>query len=160
MSSCPDPIPAGDILQAPSGNLFSQPDLAQYKPMNTVEETRRIKLGILSKRHGGMNFLSKALGMNYAALARIENANIRHERGGAPYVMGSNTARSIEEKLSLPVGWMDTPATYAEIHGDDDPRSKAEQLIAGMEKDDLYTAIRLLDALKKPIPGNGTNGLQ
>lgn len=44
-----------------------------------------------------------------AKLTRISNANLRHERGGTPYVMGSPMARDIEKKLSLDPGWMDTP---------------------------------------------------
>lgn len=120
--------------------------------MNTVEETRRIKLRMLVKKHESMANLCQLLGYarnETATLTRILNANIRHDRDGKPYNMGSPMARQIEETLSLGSGWMDTPPTYAELDGD----SRPAQMIAAMENipADLWpTAMRLLDALGKP----------
>jgi hypothetical protein len=70
--------------------------------------------------------------------------------------MGDAMAREIEEKLSLPVGWMDTPPSYLEINGDNDPRTKVMQLMEAMPPDQWQTAVRLLDALAQPAKGNGT----
>lgn len=85
-----------------------------------------------------------------ATLTRILNANIRHDRGGKPYNMGSPMARQIEEKLSLPLGWVDTPASYLELLGEDDPRTKVMLLMESMPADQWPTAVRLLDALTQP----------
>lgn len=91
--------------------------------MEPVETTRRIRLGILIKRHKGLANLCEALGLartQTSGLSRIANANLRNERDGEPYVMGSPQARDIERKLGLTEGWMDTPPTYDEL--DPDPQ--------------------------------------
>lgn len=78
----------------------------------TVQDSRRARLIVLVEKHGGMANLCEALGFarnDTARLTRIANANVRHERGGTPYVMGDDLARTIEEKLQLERGWMDTP---------------------------------------------------
>ena len=72
--------------------------------------------------------------------------------------MGDDLARKIEEKLELELGWMDTPPTYAELHGDEDPRTKVMQLMEAMPPDQWPTAVRLLDALAQPA--TGTDGKQ
>ena len=92
-----------------------------------------------------------------AGLTRILNENVRHERGGKPYNMGDPTARFIEEKLKLEVGWMDTPPSYAELHGEHDPRAKMMLLMESMPPDQWDTALRLLNALAQPTP-KATNG--
>ena len=116
---------------------------------------------MLVKKIGSMAALCEQLGYarnETSALTRIMNANIRHDRDGKPYNMGSPMARDIEEKLSLPNGWMDTPPSYAEMNGTDDPRTKVMQLMEAMPPDQWATAVRLLDALTQPAKGNGTNG--
>lgn len=128
--------------------------------MNPVEETRRTRLKMLVKKHEGMANLCQALGYarnETATLTRIMNANVRHERGGKAYEMGSPMARKIEEKLGYELGWMDTPPTFAELDGDD----RQAQMLLAMESipADLWpTARRLLDALGKPEAKNGTTG--
>lgn len=74
--------------------------------------------------------------------------------------MGSPMAREIEAALNLPIGWMDTPLTCAELHGEDDPRTKAMQLMEALPPDQWATAVRLLDALAQPAAtrANGTTG--
>lgn len=72
--------------------------------------------------------------------------------------MGDPTAREIEEKLNLGLGWMDTPPTYAESHGEEDPRTKVMLLLEAMPPDQWPTAVRLLDALTQPA--TGTDGKQ
>lgn len=133
--------------------------------MKTVEETRRERLQMLVDEHGGdrdgMANLCEALGYarnNTAGLTRILNANVRHEREGETYEMGSKKAREIEKKLNKPAGWMDTPPTYAELQGKDDPIAKAVDLMAAMEPEARYQALRLLDAIAQPPRSNGTTG--
>jgi hypothetical protein len=54
---------------------------------------------------------------------------------------------------------MDTPPTYAEIQGGDDPRAKVLQIMENIPADQWATAVRLLDALTQPAPHkNGTTG--
>lgn len=74
-----------------------------------------------------------------------------------PYTMGDETAREIEAKLNLPHGWMDTPPSYAEIHGEDDQRAKVQQLMEAMPPEQWATAVRLLDALAQPPLKTGTH---
>jgi hypothetical protein len=124
--------------------------------MEIVETTRRTRLLMLVKKHKSMANLCELLGYarnETATLTRILNANIRHDRGGKPYNMGSPMAREIEEKLSLGLGWMDTPPSYAELHGEEDPRTKVLLLMETMSPDQWSTAVRLLDALAQPATG-------
>lgn len=128
--------------------------------MNTVEETRRVRLRMLVEKYESMANLCQKLGYarnETATLTRILNANVRHDREGKPYNMGSPMARQIESTLELKTGWMDTPATYAELQGDD----RQAQMLLAMENipADLWpTAQRLLAALEKPEVKNGTTG--
>lgn len=119
--------------------------------MQTVFETRRVRLGMLVKQHGKVANVNRALGWedNNARLYQIHNKSIRADRG-TPYEMGDPTAREIEEKLGLPTGWMDTPPTYGELDGENDPRAMIEHLVQEMPPEDWPTALRLLSALKKP----------
>lgn len=129
--------------------------------MQTVFETRRTRLGILVKKHGTVANLNRALDWEEtnARLYQIHNRSIRADRGTL-YEMGDPTAREIEEKLSLGLGWMDTPPSYAELHGEEDPRTKVLLLMESMPPDQWPTAVRLLDALAQPAQGTGTNGKQ
>lgn len=70
--------------------------------------------------------------------------------------MGSPMAREIETSLGLETGWMDTPLTWAEALGQEDPRAKVMQLMEAMPPDQWSTAVRLLDALAQPAARNGT----
>lgn len=72
--------------------------------------------------------------------------------------MGDDLARKIEQALVLPEGWMDTPASYAELQGENDPISKAVTLMTAMEPEAQFQAVRLLDALTQPTQANGTDG--
>jgi hypothetical protein len=111
---------------------------------------------MLVKKHKSMANLCELLGYarnETATLTRILNANIRHDRGGKPYNMGSPMAREIEEKLSLGLGWMDTPPSYAELHGEEDPRTKVLLLMETMSPDQWSTAVRLLDAIAQQATG-------
>jgi hypothetical protein len=151
----------GETLSSPFGEFLFSPVGFQIPSMAIVEETRRVRLQMLVKRHGSMASLCEKLGYarnETATLTRILNANIRHDRDGKPYNMGSPMARQIEEKLSLDLGWMDTPPSYAELHGEEDPRTKVMKMMENMSVADLYTTVRLVDALAKPDKANGTTG--
>ena len=127
--------------------------------MQTVEETRRLRLQMLVDQHHGMANLCEKLGYarnETATLTRILNGNVRHDRGGKPYNMGSPMAREIEEKLALPVGWMDTPPSQAEQYGRSEPLDKLAQLLATMEPEMQYKVVRMVGALAQPA--DGTNG--
>lgn len=93
-----------------------------------------------------------------ATLAQIRNKNLRRASSGKPYEMGDILARRIEKALKLEEGWMDTPISYAELHGENDPRVKMMQLMERLPPDQWPTAVRLVDALGEPAKGNGTNG--
>lgn len=123
--------------------------------METIEETRRTRLRMLVKKYVSMAGLCEALGKarnDTAGLTRILNANMRKERGIA-YQMGAPMARQIETKLNLAPGWMDTPPTYEELFGEQDPRTRVIQLMEAMPPDQWATVVRLVDALSQPRNG-------
>ena len=128
--------------------------------MQTVTETRLIRLQMLVKKHNGsLADLNEAIGLTRtdATLSQIRT-KAPHSKTGKPRVMGDDLARKIEERLSLEAGWMDTPPSYAELHGEEDPRTKAWQLLEALPPDQWPTAVRLLDALTQPA--TGTHGKQ
>lgn len=129
-------------------------------PMQTVTETRLMRLQMLVKKHNGsLADLNEAIGLvrTDATLSQIRT-KAPHSKTGKPRVMGDDLARKIEERLSLEAGWMDTPPSYAELHGEEDPRTKVWQLMEALPPDQWPTAVRLLDALAQPAAGTGTNG--
>lgn len=127
--------------------------------MQTVSETRRIRVEMLIKKYGGVADVNSALGWARTdpKLSQIRNSNVRKGRA-KPYQMGDAMAREIENKLALGIGWMDTPPSYVELHGEDDPRTKVLLLMEAMPPDQWPTAVRLLDALAQPA--TGTHGQQ
>ncbi len=156
-------FPDGETLSRPNGEFSFSPAGIPITHMDTVEETRRHRLQMLVKKHDSMASLCEKLGYarnETATLTRILNANVRHDRGGEPYNMGSPMARKIEEKLSLGLGWMDTPPSYAELHGEEDPRAKVMLLMEAMPPDQWATVVRLVDAVAQPTPSTGTHGQQ
>ena len=121
--------------------------------MYTIEETRRLRLEILIARYKGMLAnLNEALGFErtHSQLARIRNRNARTDRAGKFYVMGDDQAREIETKLSLERGWMDTPPTAAEIHGEEDPRAKILTLLETIDPDQFPMLVRVVQAFSNP----------
>lgn len=146
-------LPKGHSLSIPFGKFTKGVDLGYRQTVNTIDETRRARLEMLIKRFGGkLADLNEALGYErtHSQLARIKNKNQRSDRPGKFFAMGDEQAREIEQKLSLDVGWMDTPPSQAELHGEHDPRTKVMQLMEGMSPDQMATAVRLLDALAQP----------
>jgi hypothetical protein len=154
-------LPIGHTLSMPFGKFTYGATLMHYGEVQTIDETRRIRLEMLIKKHDGkLANLNEALGYERtnAQLARIRNKNKRSDRPGKEFVMGDAQAREIEQKLSLDVGWMDTPPTYAELHGEEDPRATVMLLMESMPPDQWPTAVRLLAALTQPA--TGTHGEQ
>lgn len=127
--------------------------------MQTIDETRRQRLDMLIKKHGGIAPLNEVIGLarTDATLSQIKNKSV-HSKTGTPRAMGDSLARRIETALNLPVGWMDTPPSQSERNGIEDQRQKVEELMRSMSNDQLAVALRLLDALAKPEQGNGTTG--
>ena len=127
--------------------------------MQTVEETRRERLLTLIAKEGSLANLLEKLGLartDNSRLSRIANANIRHERGGQPYVMGSPMAREVEQKLNLPVGWMDTPPSPMDGNAVSQPLERMAELFAVMEPEMQYKVVRMVAALNEQA--DGTNG--
>lgn len=54
--------------------------------------------------------------------------------------MGDDLARKIEERLSLPTGWMDTPPSYAELADKTDTVRELFMVMQTMNTQDLYQA--------------------
>lgn len=119
----------------------------------TIHETRLARLQMLLREHGSTANLNEALGWarTDVKLMQIKNENKRSDRGKV-YQMGDAMARLIEQRLGKPRGWMDTPPTYAELHGQQDPRARLMLLMEQLPEDQWPLAIRLLDALAQPTP--------
>ena len=103
-------FPNGESNARPIGEFSFSPVDSGIARMRTVEEIRRANLQVLVDQHAGMANLCEKLGYarnETATLTRILNANVRHDRGGKPYNMGSPMAREMEDKLQLELGWMD-----------------------------------------------------
>jgi hypothetical protein len=121
-------IPHGECLSRPLGEFIFSPLGYLLAQVDTVEQTRRNRLQMLVKEYKGLANLCEALGYSRketSGLSRIVNGNLRHERDDAPYHVGSPMARRIEQKLDKPLGWMDTPPTYAEL----DPHPLISELL-------------------------------
>jgi hypothetical protein len=128
--------------------------------MKTIEEIRRERLSQLIKKYRNLADFCEAMGYprtQTARFGRILNANIRHDREGQPYVMGSVLAREIEQRLGLDVGWMDNLQTYQDILGPEDQRAKVLQLMEAMPPDQWATIVRLVDAVAQPAMKDGTH---
>lgn len=125
------------------------------RAMLTSSEIRRVRLKMLEEKFGGLANLNEKLGWSRTdpKLSQIKNNNKRPGRD-ATYQMGDAMAREIEEKLELERGWMDTPPSYAEIHGKDDPRATLMQAMESMTINQLSTAAALIQALKQSQSNN------
>jgi hypothetical protein len=124
--------------------------------MQTVQETRRQRLGMLKKKYVRWSVLNTLLDweVTSARLSQIHSGTLRSDRG-TPYTMGDDTAREIETKLGLQPGWMDTPPTYEELNGQPDMIGTAMGILQAMEPEARYQAVRLLEALRQPPEPNG-----
>ena len=152
-------LPKGQYFAMPFGKFTKRAHLNDDLPMQTVYETRRARLEMLIKKHGGMLAnLNEAIGLerNHTQLARIRNNNARTDRPGKTFTMGDAQAREIESKLGLEIGWMDTPPNYADLH-QDDRISHVMRVMESMPEWQRDQAMRLIDTIAEPIPkqGNG-----
>lgn len=151
-------VSLGYNLSITSGKYFFLSRGYVINGMDTVFATRRARLQMLVKQYGSVAELNRKLGWDETngRLYQIHNSSVRKERGTF-YEMGDPTARQIEEILKLPKGWMDTPPTYAELHGEHDPLVKAWAVFQSLPPDLQPVALRLIDALTQPkaINGNG-----
>lgn len=128
--------------------------------MVTVEETRRVRLQNLVKEHGSMANLCEKLGYartETATLTRILNGNIRHDRGGKAYNMGGPMARQIEEKLDLPLGYMDTPPAL-EYSPESEKIRLMVKAMEAMPEWQLNLAMKIITSIDEPpAKSNGTH---
>lgn len=128
------------------------------KHMQTVAETRRQRLAILVQRFGNsLAALNVALGLDRtdATLSQIRT-QAPHSKTKKPRAMGDELARKIELALRLETGWMDTPPSYAEMHGQTDARAMAMAVMEAMPEDQWPKVLRMLDIFAQPEPKNGT----
>ena len=139
----------GQYIFLPCGDVIAR--------MQTVQETRRQRLGILKERYGRWVDLNSALGWEStnARLSQIHSGTLRSDRG-TPYTMGDDTAREIEHKLDLPTGWMDNPPSPIESYGMTAPLERMAELFAVMEPEMQYKVVRMVAALNEQA--DGTNG--
>lgn len=125
--------------------------------MLLISETRLIRLEMLIKKYGSLAKLNEASGYakTDATLSQIRN-KAPHTKTGTPRAMGDPVARRLEKNLGLEAGWMDTPPSYLELHGEHDPRTTVIQLMESMPQSQWATVVRLVDAITQPK--NGTSG--
>lgn len=85
--------------------------------MQRIEEIYRGRLALLVHVHGKgrQSILSKLIDKSPAQISQWLNAS-KDSKTGQPRSMDRTTAREIETKLGLPVGWMDQPVTNEELN--------------------------------------------
>lgn len=114
---------------------------------------------MLIREHGGETAnLNQAIGYerNASKLSRLRNQNARTDRPGKFFNMGEKQARELELKLNLPEGWMDTPPTQSELHGEHDPRAVAIALVTKMPVAKLPDTVQVLTIFAQPDAKTGT----
>lgn len=121
--------------------------------MQAIGEIRRSNLGRLKDKYGTWSALNLALGRSTrdATLGQIWNRNV-DSKTGRPREMGSTLARTIEMRLGLETGWMDTSATAEPARLNSNPESDVVRP-ALLPADDGYIRIEHLSAT--PMMGAG-----
>jgi len=76
--------------------------------MNTIEETRLIRLNILKEEYGSIAALSKKTGISYSQLNQWFNQSPDSKKG-KPRAIHSTSARQLENTCNKHRGWMDQP---------------------------------------------------
>lgn len=124
--------------------------------MLTIDETRRLRLGMLVDEFGSQAALAERLDKSPAQLNQWLRA-APNSKTGKPRALSSEIAREIEKKTGKPTGWMDTPPGYAELHPND-RIAHAMRVMQTMSPYQLDQAVRVLDSLAEPPPTlkNGT----
>ncbi|WP_192429496.1 hypothetical protein ACN9MJ_13625 [Acidovorax facilis] len=150
-------VSMGYVSSITAGQYYFLPHKAVMPQMQTVQETRRQRLGLLKEKYGRWVDLNAALNWEStnARLSQIHSGTLRSDRG-TPYTMGDDTAREIEQKLNLPLGWMDTPPSAADTYGTNAPLERMAALFAVMEPEMQYKVVRMVAALNEQA--DGTNG--
>lgn len=75
--------------------------------MKTVEEIRHARLLQLIAEHRTIQALADKLGKSHSQISQLRN-RVVHSTTKKPRSIGDDLARSIEEKLGKPRGWMDS----------------------------------------------------
>ena len=88
--------------------------LLKTRPMQSIDVTRRERLGLLIKEAGSQSALSDVIGKAPAQISQWLNASL-NSKTGKPRVMSNAIAREIEEKTGKPEGWMDAPAPKEDL---------------------------------------------
>jgi hypothetical protein len=147
----------GYVKASSTGKFFFSTVKGPILNMQTIQETRRQRLGMLKAQYGRWSELNVKIGWERtsARLSQIHSGTIRSDRG-TPYTMGDDTAREIEKSLELEEGWMDTPPSLAEQFGHSEPLDKMAALLSAMEPEMQYQAVRLVAVFAQPH--EGTNG--
>lgn len=150
-------VSRGYVASTPPGQYIFLPSGDVIAPMQTVQETRRQRLGLLKEKYGRWVDLNAALGWEAtnARLSQIHSGTLRSDRG-TPYTMGDDTAREIEKKLGLETGWMDTPPSPIDTYGMTAPLERMAALFAVMEPEMQYKVVRMVAALNEQA--DGTHG--
>jgi len=134
--------------------LFIFSGTLNNSPMQTVDETRRTRLGILVSELGSQSALAAKIGKTPAQLNQWLRA-APDSKSGKPRAMRSDIAREIESSTGKPHGWMDTPPNYEELHPND-RIAHAMRVMECMTPYQLDQAVRVLDTLAQPPLKNGT----
>ncbi len=159
LSSMGSILSSGYVLSIPSGQFSVDTLTLCNRGMQTVYETRRARLGMLREQYKSWAALNEALGWERtsARLSQIFNQTERKERG-TTYEMGDPTAREIEVKLSLQLGWMDTPPG-TEYAPTDERIRRVIKVMEGMPEWQVQQALKIIDTIAEPADkGNGTLG--
>lgn len=123
--------------------------------MQTIDETRRIRLQVLVDEFKSQTALAAKIGKTPAQLNQWLRA-APDSKSGKPRAMSSEIARQIEIDTGKPIGWMDTPPTFVELHPDD-RIAHAVRVMESMSAYQLDQAVRVLATLAEPPPREGTN---
>lgn len=124
--------------------------------MQTVDEIRLKNLERLIAEFGTQERVAELAETSPVYLSQIMNA-ARDSKTGKVRQIGDPLARKLETGCNKERGWMDNPPTYIELHGTNDPRTKAMMLMEHLPADQWETALRLLNALAQPVGKNGTH---
>lgn len=97
--------------------------------MQSVYEIRRENLRVLMSQWGGPTSLAKKLGhANGSYIAQLAGPNPSRD-------MSEKTARSIEQTLKLPVGWLDQPQAATEHKLNDQALANCVRAVATVLRD-------------------------
>lgn len=76
--------------------------------MKICAEIRHDNLLAVIEMAGSIQAVADRLGKDHAQISQLKT-RAKHSKSGQPRVIGDDTARLIEEKFELEIGWMDNP---------------------------------------------------